>query len=155
MSTIRAALSVASLVLLVAATAAASTNPGDKPLSEILIPVEAQGTAISADLKRNRWEVVVCERRGSCTELYLDRATGQELRRSRENDLAPFPSADAKPLSAIARSLEQRGLGGITDVEFDRRLWDVEIRNAQGHQAELKVDPLSAEIVRCRGRACP
>ena len=64
-------------------------------------------------------------------------------------------SADAKPLSAIARSLEQRGLGGITDVEFDRRLWDVEIRNAQGHQAELKVDPLSAEIVRCRGRACP
>lgn len=60
-----------------------------------------------------------------------------------------------KPLSAIALSLEQRGLGGITDVEFDNRQWDVDVRNAQGQRAELKVDPMTAEITRCRGRACP
>ena len=93
----------------------------------------------------------------ACPEpaVYLDRATGQELRRERENDIERMPPPDAKPLSAIALSLEQRGLGGITDVEFDNRQWDVDVRNAQGQRAELKVDPMTAEITRCRGRACP
>ena len=72
-----------------------------------------------------------------------------------ENDIERMPPRDARPLSAIALSLEQRGLGGITDVEFDNRQWDVDVRNAQGQRAELKVDPMTAEITRCRGRACP
>ena len=78
---IASAFAIHSLSLLLAANAVASTQPGDKPLSEILVPVEAHGTVISADQGRNRWEVVVCERIGNCTEVYLDRATGQELRR--------------------------------------------------------------------------
>ena len=143
------------LLLPFVANAADGANPGDKPLSEILVPVEAHGTVISADQGRNRWDVVVCERIGNCTEVYLDRATGQELRRERENDIERMPPRDARPLSAIALSLEQRGLGGITDVEFDNRQWDVDVRNAQGQRAELKVDPMTAEITRCRGRACP
>ena len=133
---IASAFAIHSLSLLLAANAVASTQPGDKPLSEILVPVEAHGTVISADQGRNR-------------------ATGQELRRERENDIERMPPPDAKPLSAIALSLEQRGLGGITDVEFDNRQWDVDVRNAQGQRAELKVDPMTAEITRCRGRACP
>ena len=152
---IASAFAIHSLSLLLAANAVASTQPGDKPLSEILVPVEAHGTVNSADQGRNRWEVVVCERIGNCTEVYLDRATGQELRRERENDIERMPPRDARPLSAIALSLEQRGLGGITDVEFDNRQWDVDVRNAQGQRAELKVDPMTAEITRCRGRACP
>ncbi len=145
-----------SLALLWTACAAASAQPGDKPLSDILKPVEAHGTAISADLKRNRWEVMVCQRRGVCTEFYLDRATGEELRREREVDLAPFPPQGAKPLSAIAASLEQRGLGGITEVEFDERgQWDVEVRTAQSQRLKMRVDPMSAEITRCRGQGCP
>ena len=84
---IASAFAIHSLSLLLAANAVASTQPGDKPLSEILVPVEAHGTVISADQGRNRWEVVVCERIGNCTEVYLDRATGQELRRERENDI--------------------------------------------------------------------
>ena len=143
------------LLLPFVANAADGANPGDKPLSEILKPVAQHGTAVSAGLTRHRREVVVCERPGICTELYLDRVTGQGLRRDRERDLVPFPPRDAMPLARIVLSLEQRGLGGITDVEFDRRVWDVDLRNPQGRRAELKVDPFTADIVRCRGRACP
>ena len=101
---IASAFAIHSLSLLLAANAVASTQPGDKPLSEILVPVEAHGTVISADQGRNRWEVVVCERIGNCTEVYLDRATGQELRRERENSLhlRLFGAAYAAPHFSFA-----------------------------------------------------
>lgn len=56
---------------------------------------------MSVDRDRRRWEVLVCQQRGACIELYLDLATGGELRRQREASFHSQPPADAKPLSVI------------------------------------------------------
>ena len=68
----------ASLSLGASVVAMAVTPVSDKPLSAILQSVEKQGTVSSVERERNRWEVLVCQRRGSCSELYLDPVTGKE-----------------------------------------------------------------------------
>jgi len=129
---------------------------GDKPLSTILQSVEKQGTVVSVERERRRWEMLVCQRRGNCHELYLDPATGRELRRQRETTFDRPPPADAKPLSVIVASLEQRNLGNIAEIDFDDRLWEIDVLPEKGRRIELYVDPMTGAIVRCRGGAdCP
>ena len=146
----------ASLSLGASVVAMAVTPVGDKPLSAILQSVEKQGTVSSVERERNRWEVLVCQRRGSCSELYLDPVTGKELRRQREASFDRLPPADAKPLSAIVTSLEQRNLGNIVEIDFDDRRWEIDVQPEEGRRLELYVDPVSGAITRCRGGAgCP
>jgi len=149
-----AAISVCASVAAIAAEPAAAT--GDMPLSAILASVEKEGRAVSVERERNRWEVLVCTRRGRCNELYLDPVTGRELRRQRENSFDRLPPADAKPLSAIVAALEQQNLGTIVEIDFDDRLWDIDVLPEEGRRLELNVDPVTGAIVRCRGGAgCP
>lgn len=146
----------ASLLLGASIVAMAVTPVGDKPLSAILQAVEKQGTVSSVERERNRWEVLVCARRGSCSELYLDPVTGKELRRQREASFDRLPPADAKPLSAIVAALEQRNLGNIVEIDFDDRVWEIDVLPEEGRRLELYVDPVSGAITRCRGGAgCP
>ena len=146
----------ASLSLGASVVAMAVTPVSDKPLSAILQSVEKQGTVSSVERERNRWEVLVCQRRGTCQELYLDPVTGKELRRQRETTFDRLPPADAKPLSAIVTSLEQRNLGNIVEIDFDDRRWEIDVQPEEGRQLELYVDPVSGAITRCRGGAgCP
>ena len=146
----------ASLSLGASVVAMAVTPVSDKPLSAILQSVEKQGTVSSVERERNRWEVLVCQRRGSCSELYLDPVTGKELRRQREASFDRLPPADAKPLSAIVAALEQRNLGNIVEIDFDDRVWEIDVLPEEGRRLELYVDPLSGAITRCRGGAgCP
>ena len=146
----------ASLSLGASVVAMAVTPVSDKPLSAILQSVEKQGTVSSVECERNRWEVLVCQRRGSCSELYLDPVTGKELRRQREASFDRLPPADAKPLSAIVAALEQRNLGNIVEIDFDDRVWEIDVLPEEGRRLELYVDPLSGAITRCRGGAgCP
>ena len=148
------ALSLGTSLTAMAAEPAAAA--GDKPLSAILQSVEKQGTVSSVERERNRWEVLVCQRRGSCSELYLDPVTGKELRRQREASFDRLPPADAKPLSAIVTSLEQRNLGNIVEIDFDDRRWEIDVQPEEGRRLELYVDPVSGAITRCRGGAgCP
>ena len=129
---------------------------GDKPLSAVLQSVEKLGTVSSVERERNRWEVLVCQRRGNCHELYLDPATGRELRRQRETTFDRLPPANAKLLSAVVASLEQRNLGNITEIDFDDRLWEIDVLPDEGRRLELYVDPVSGAVVRCKGGAgCP
>ena len=146
----------ASLSLGASLSAAAVTPASEQSLSAILQSVEKQGIVSSVERERNRWEVLVCQRRGSCSELYLDPVTGKELRRQREASFDRLPPADAKPLSAIVTSLEQRNLGNIVEIDFDDRVWEIDVLPEEGRRLELYVDPVSGAITRCRGGAgCP
>ena len=140
-------------------TATASSpaaTAGEKPLSAILQSVEKQGTAVSVERERRRWEVLVCQLRGNCHELYLDPVTGAELRREREGSFDRLPPADAKPLSTIVASLEQQNLGNIVEIDFDDRQWEIDVLPEEGRRIELYVDPVSGAITRCRGgTGCP
>ena len=129
---------------------------GNMPLSGILASVEKEGRVVSVERERNRWEVLVCPRRGICNELYLDPATGRELRREREATFDRLPPADAKPLSAVVAALEQQNLGTITEIDFDDRQWEIDVLPEEGRRIELYVDPMTGAITRCRGGAgCP
>ena len=146
----------ASLSLGASLSAAAVTPASEQSLSTILQSVEKQGIVSSVERERNRWEVLVCQRRGSCHELYLDPVTGKELRRQREASFDRLPPPDAKPLSAIVTSLEQRNLGNIVEIDFDDRRWEIDVQPEEGRRLELYVDPVSGAITRCRGGAgCP
>ena len=144
---------VASMAAIAAQPAASA---GDRPLSSILQSIEKEGIVSSVERERNRWEVLVCQRRGSCHELYLDPVTGKELRRQREASFDRLPPTDAKPLSAIVAALEQRNLGNIVEIDFDDRVWEIDVLPEEGRRLELYVDPVSGAITRCRGGAgCP
>ena len=146
----------ASLSLGASLSAAAVTPASEQSLSAILQSVEKQGIVSSVERERNRWEVLVCQRRGSCHELYLDPVTGKELRRQREASFDRLPPPDAKPLSAIVAALEQRNLGNIVEIDFDDRVWEIDVLPEEGRRLELYVDPVSGAITRCRGGAgCP
>ena len=146
----------ASLSLGASLSAAAVTPASEQSLSAILQSVEKQGIVSSVERERNRWEVLVCQRRGSCHELYLDPVTGKELRRQREASFDRLPPPNAKPLSAIVAALEQRNLGNIVEIDFDDRVWEIDVLPEEGRRLELYVDPVSGAITRCRGGAgCP
>ncbi|MCY7313671.1 MAG: PepSY domain-containing protein [Pseudoxanthomonas sp.] len=129
---------------------------GNKLLSAILATVEKEGTVVSVDRDRRRWEVLVCQQRGACIELYLDLATGRKLKREREASFDSQPPPDAKPLSVIVASLERQNLGNIHEIDFDDREWEVEVRPEDSRRLELHVDPMTGTITRCRGGSgCP
>ena len=57
------------------------------------------------------------------------------------------PPANAKPLSAIIKTVEDRGLGAITEVEFEDGKWEIEVHQAGGNESEIHVDPIKGLIV--------
>ena len=57
------------------------------------------------------------------------------------------PPADAKPLSAIIKALEEQGYRTITAVEFEDGRWEVEVKGPTGQEMELQVDPVSGAVV--------
>lgn len=61
----------------------------------------------------------------------------------------PAASPGSKPLSAILRSVEERGLGSITEADFDDGLWEVTVCTAAACQ-KLYLDPRTGEEVRRR-----
>ena len=134
---------------------AIASDGGDMPLSQLVRPFESEGVAVEADRKRQRWEILLCQRNRVCNEIYVDPVSGRELRREREFFSDPMPPENGLTMSAIAESLEQRKLGTITELDFDSRRWEATIAPAQGSKFELHLDPVSGQIQRCRGRNCP
>lgn len=57
------------------------------------------------------------------------------------------PPADAKKLSEIVKALEDQGLGGITELEFEDGVWKIEVHNPDGSETDLRVDPRSGQIL--------
>ncbi len=137
---------------------AAEVPPADaQPLSQILEAVEKNhpGVIVSADFDERRWEVVSCSADGrSCRELRIDPRTAKTLRDSRDMNFDIRPPAGGKTAAQIARAIEERKLGTISEIEFDDPVWEVTVHGS-GVRAKLYVDPASGDIQRCRGRGCP
>jgi hypothetical protein len=146
------------VLLLGAGSASADRPPADsKPLSEILQGVEKSrpGAVISAEFERQLWEIVVCDAGGrQCREVYVDPRTGQDRRVGRESSWEIRPPTSGKIASEIARSVEDRKLDLITEIQYDDPVWEVKVRAERG-RANLYIDPISADIRRCGGSACP
>jgi uncharacterized membrane protein YkoI len=60
-------------------------------------------------------------------------------------------SQDEKPLSEIIKSVEDQQLGPITDVDFERGLWEVEAFK-DGRKTTLYFDPKTGRLDRRRER---
>jgi hypothetical protein len=122
--------------------------PGSKPLSAILKSLEGQelGVFTSTEFDDGWWEVKVCKA-GACQKLYIDPKSGEEKRRRKADSDDALPPANAKSLSAIVQSIEDRGMGTIMEVEFDDGFWKVELRK-DGRKIKLDVDPKTGETRR-------
>jgi hypothetical protein len=126
------------------------------PLSAILALVEADGarTVYSADSHIRGWEVVSCEGRSRiCREDLLD-STGA-VRATDTEAVFGLPPVGALPASQIAAVVEAMAIGAITEMEFDDRVWDVEVRASIGSRADFEINPMTGAVGRCEGRACP
>ncbi len=127
---------------------AGDVPPADsKPLSEILRLVEQQklGGFSEANFDDGLWQLKICKA-GACQNLYIAPRSGDEIRR-RGVDSDETPSKNAKSLSGIIQSVEDRGLGAITEVEFDDGFWEVDIRE-NGRKIKLINDPITGDIKR-------
>ncbi|GHT93164.1 hypothetical protein FACS1894116_04620 [Betaproteobacteria bacterium] len=113
---------------------------GSKPLSEILKAVEQQklGVISEGEFDDGFWEVKVCDAL-TCQKLYIDPKSGTEQRR-RKTDPDEINPTGAMPLSTIVQSIEARGLGIITEVEFDDGYLKIELRK-DGESTKLVLDP--------------
>lgn len=56
------------------------------------------------------------------------------------------PPANAKPLSEIIKSVEDRGFKTITEVDFDDGVWSIEAHQADGKEVTFKADAVTGEI---------
>ena len=56
------------------------------------------------------------------------------------------PPANAKPLSEIIKSVEDKGYRTVTDVEFEDGVSEIEVHQPGGKEMTLKADPISGSI---------
>lgn len=119
---------------------------GGKPLSTIIRSVEEQrlGSISEVEFDDGLWEVKVCNS-GACQKLYIAPESGEEKRR-RNTGSDEIPPADAKPLSAIIKSIEDSGKGALTEIEFDDGLWKAELHNID-KKIKLKIDPRTGKTM--------
>jgi hypothetical protein len=57
-----------------------------------------------------------------------------------------LPPANAKPLSEIIKSVEDKGYKTITDIEFDDGVWKIEMHQPDGNEVHISVDPVNGII---------
>ena len=80
----------------------------------------------------------------------VDRCRGKDEREDRAAQAGWFsdesPPANAKPLSEIIKSVEDKGYKTITELEFDDGVWKVEVHQPDGKEVHIKVDPVSGAI---------
>ncbi len=141
-----------------AAPVTAQTSPpeGSLPLSQILAGIEADGarTISSAEFETRRWEVVSCPGRSRiCREDRIDPTTGAVTATDRDTVMFLLPRGSL-PASQIAAQVEALALGTITELSFDDRRWEVEVRSGL-RSAEFRIDPATGAVQRCEGTLCP
>jgi hypothetical protein len=110
---------------------------------------------VSADFDDRLWEIVVCDSSGRiCREVYVDPRTGEESRVGGESSWDIRPPTNGKTAAQIARSIEDRNVGVLTELEYDHPVWEAVTRADRG-RAKLYIDPVSADVRRCIGSGCP
>lgn len=63
-----------------------------------------------------------------------------------------IPPKDGKPLSEIVKSVDDKKIGVMTEVEFDDGLWEVELHKGTA-ETKLYIDPKSGKVNRQRDSA--
>jgi hypothetical protein len=58
------------------------------------------------------------------------------------------PPANAKPLSQIVKSLEDQGYKDVERIKFDDNAWVIDLRQPGGKEIDLRIDPVSAQIIK-------
>ena len=58
-----------------------------------------------------------------------------------------LPPSGAKKLSEIVKALEDQGLDGITEIEFEDGVWKIEVHRPDGSEIDVRVDPVSGQIL--------
>lgn len=81
-------------------------------------------------------------------ELSVDPQTGEVLSEHRDN-ADTKPPAKALLLSKIIEGVEKAGYTHLHDISFEHRTWEAEVRR-DGMKRELRLDPLSGEVVEDR-----
>jgi hypothetical protein len=122
---------------------------GSQPLTVILESVERQnlGTIRSVEYEwwnlKGYWQISICKE--TCLKVYINPRSGKERRRESDDSDHPLPPTGAKGLGLIAKSLEDRKLGVITEIEFKHGDWEVQIRQ-DGKKLKLNVNPATGEV---------
>lgn len=58
-----------------------------------------------------------------------------------------LPPPNARPLSAVIKSLEDQGFKSIEQVGFEHGVWEVEVHQGD-KEVEFHIDPMSGKIVK-------
>lgn len=108
-----------------------SALAANKPLSTLLETVAEKypGTLTEAELDKNTWEIKSCDAQ-SCVKTYVNPASG-EIRSTKNIDYVELPNKDAEPLLSIVKRIEAAHIGDITEIEFKRGQWKIELRLEQ------------------------
>ncbi|WOO41142.1 PepSY domain-containing protein [Rubellicoccus peritrichatus] len=117
-----------------------------KPFSEIASLMESEGYLISeATYKKGDWEVEALKD-GTAYELRLEGTTGKVRWQKVDDTDDPWPPNNAKPLSAIAQTVEKTGYV-ISEVDYERNnIWEVEAYK-EGVKYELKLNALTGALL--------
>lgn len=115
---------------------------GSEPLSTILKLVESQhlGTIAEAEFDDGLWQIKACPSTG-CDKLYVDPATGKEVRRKKSGP-EELPPAGSIAISTVIQHVETNQRGRISEVEFEHGPWQVELRNGI-HKTKLLINPVT------------
>lgn len=57
------------------------------------------------------------------------------------------PPANAQPLSALIKNVEDAGYQTIIEVEFEDGVYEIESINANGKEIKIEVDPISGKVI--------
>ena len=112
-------------------------------LSTLLKKIEQQerGRIIEVELERNTYEVKICS--SKCQKLYIDSTTGKENSRKQ---IWPeeMPPANGLPLSVLVQNVEKLKLGTVSEAEYKRGRWKIELRNGL-KKTKLYLDPITGK----------
>ena len=107
---------------------------------QVRAQLEAQGFTNVHDVKFDdgMWEADATSADGKRTELRLDPRTG-----------TVYPDTAVSQLSEadIRAKLSTAGYSNVHDVKFDDGMWKADAKASNGRNVEVKLDPMSGEIV--------
>lgn len=107
---------------------------------QVRAQLEAQGFTNVHDVKFDdgMWEADATSADGKRTELRLDPRTG-----------TVYPDTAVSQLSEadIRAKLSTAGYSNVHDVKFDDGMWKADAKASNGRNVEVKLDPMSGEII--------
>jgi hypothetical protein len=143
----RAGWIVATLFASTSMAAAGSLPPSSaKPLSAVLASLDAAGYTSASDVEfdHGRWEVEVLKA-GAAIEVYVDPQSGKVVSEGADVRHDQLP-ADARPLAAVAKHLEDAGYLVISGIDLEGAFWEIEATR-NGMRYEVLVDARTGKVV--------